>query len=372
MSYLSRNAGASDGRAHHVTFNRTRFQPGMSLPEFLRCFGTEARCEAALVAACWPGGIRCANSKSDAHYFVGHGAQSLFRRNGCRHQTSLTAGISMAHTRLPLTTWVRAIGLISQAKTGLSVLALERQFGVSYPTPPGCCTTRLTGPWPRERTAIGSKAQCRSTTPTSVASTRATSLAAPRKTRCRSWPSFRWTKRTANRSSSSAWPAASRPELSLSGQRPALHPSARTSAVAPVASALSTRQAAPRTTRWWSATSSREIHGSFCESIPRWSTSRSCWPAPTARCGTCKYATTNDSAAVAYHFSPRIDRRDLVSRKSSTPLSSRRPRSGRSGSLLRQASDQAWPRHGRPPGQRIQSRYRISGQPASPTKYRDT
>jgi hypothetical protein len=35
---------------------------------------------------------------------------------------------------LPLTTWFLAIYLISQAKTGLSALALKRQLGVSYPT----------------------------------------------------------------------------------------------------------------------------------------------------------------------------------------------------------------------------------------------
>jgi hypothetical protein len=37
-------------------------------------------------------------------------------------------------TRLPLTVWSLAIYLISQAKTGLSSLALKRQLGVSYPT----------------------------------------------------------------------------------------------------------------------------------------------------------------------------------------------------------------------------------------------
>lgn len=39
-------------------------------------------------------------------------------------------------TKLALTIWFMAIYLISQAKTGLSALALKRQLGVSYP-PPG-------------------------------------------------------------------------------------------------------------------------------------------------------------------------------------------------------------------------------------------
>lgn len=37
-------------------------------------------------------------------------------------------------TKLPLTTWFLAIYRISQAKTGLSALALKRQLGVRYIT----------------------------------------------------------------------------------------------------------------------------------------------------------------------------------------------------------------------------------------------
>ncbi len=40
----------------------------------------------------------------------------------------------MEHTKLPLTTWFLAIYRISQAKTGISALALKRDLGVSYPT----------------------------------------------------------------------------------------------------------------------------------------------------------------------------------------------------------------------------------------------
>jgi transposase-like protein len=117
-----------------MTFNRIQFQSGMSLSEFLRSFGTEANCAAALKCARWPGGFRCPRCDGDAHYVAGHGARRLFQCNGCRHQTSLTAGSPMEHTKLPLTTWFLAIYLISQAKTGLSALALKRQIGVSYTT----------------------------------------------------------------------------------------------------------------------------------------------------------------------------------------------------------------------------------------------
>ena len=111
-----------------------QFQPGMSIPEFLRCFGTEAQCAEAVKAARWPGGFRCPRCAVADHYVVCHGLRKLFQCNGCKHQTSLTSGSLMEHTKLPLTTWFLAIYLLSQAKTGLSALALKRQLGVSYPT----------------------------------------------------------------------------------------------------------------------------------------------------------------------------------------------------------------------------------------------
>jgi transposase-like protein len=117
-----------------MAINQIQFQHGMSIPEFLRIFGTEAQCAQAVKRARWPDGFRCPRCNGADHYVVGHGARKLFQCNACRHQTSLTAGSLMEHTKLPLTTWFLAIYLISQAKTGLSALALKRQIGVSYPT----------------------------------------------------------------------------------------------------------------------------------------------------------------------------------------------------------------------------------------------
>jgi hypothetical protein len=59
------------------------------------------------------------------HYVVGHGTRKLFQCRGCRHRTSLTAGSLMEYTKLPLSTWFLTIYVISQAKTGLSALALK-------------------------------------------------------------------------------------------------------------------------------------------------------------------------------------------------------------------------------------------------------
>lgn len=117
-----------------MPMNRVQFQPGVSLPEFMSRYGTQAQCEAALAQMRWPEGFRCPRCQSAEHYVVGHGARRLYQCRGCRHQASLTAGTVMDSSKLPLQTWFLAVYLISQAKTGLSSLALMRQLGTSYRT----------------------------------------------------------------------------------------------------------------------------------------------------------------------------------------------------------------------------------------------
>lgn len=117
-----------------MPMNRIQFQPGLSMPEFFRRYGQEAQCAAALEQARWPGGFRCPRCQGAAYSRVQRRTHALFQCRACRHQTSLIAGTVMQGTKLPLTVWFLAIYLISQAKTGLSALALSRQLGVSYPT----------------------------------------------------------------------------------------------------------------------------------------------------------------------------------------------------------------------------------------------
>ena len=117
-----------------MPMNQIQFQRGVSLPEFFDRYGTEEQCAAALATMRWPDGFRCPRCSSAAHYVVGHGQRNLFQCRGCRHQTSLTADTMMDSTKLPLRTWFLAVFLISQAKTGLSALALKRQLGTSYRT----------------------------------------------------------------------------------------------------------------------------------------------------------------------------------------------------------------------------------------------
>jgi len=117
-----------------MSMNHIQFQTGLSLPAFLEQFGTEMQCEAALERARWPEGFRCPRCGQTAHYVLRSGGRKTFQCQTCRVQTSLIAGTLFQSTHLALTLWFLAIYLISQAKTGLSALALKRQLGVSYPT----------------------------------------------------------------------------------------------------------------------------------------------------------------------------------------------------------------------------------------------
>lgn len=117
-----------------MTMNRIQFQRGMSMPEFQRSFGTEARCAAALELSRWPDGFVCPRCESSAHCVLLGRSHKMFQCNGCRHQTSLIAGTVFENTKLPLTLWFLGLHLLCQAKTGLSALALKRHLGVSYPT----------------------------------------------------------------------------------------------------------------------------------------------------------------------------------------------------------------------------------------------
>ena len=117
-----------------MAMNRVQFQQGLSLPEFYRQFGTEEQCVQALEQARWPEGFRCPHCQSSAHGLIRGRPRKTFQCAVCRRQTSLIAGTVFQSTHLPLTTWLLAIYLLSESKTGLSALALKRHLGVSYPT----------------------------------------------------------------------------------------------------------------------------------------------------------------------------------------------------------------------------------------------
>lgn len=100
--------------------------------DFIKQYGTEAQCAAALFQARWPSGFRCPDCGADGCSMVK--TRNPYQCSVCHHQTSWISGTLFEQTKLPLTRWFLAIYLVTQAKTGLSALASKRQIGVSYNT----------------------------------------------------------------------------------------------------------------------------------------------------------------------------------------------------------------------------------------------
>jgi len=83
-----------------MAYNPIQFQQGMSLPEFLHCFGTEAACAEAVRRARWPDGFVCPGCEGRAHCIVVSDGRRLFQCHACHRQTSLTAGTLFGNTKL--------------------------------------------------------------------------------------------------------------------------------------------------------------------------------------------------------------------------------------------------------------------------------
>ncbi len=117
-----------------IKMNRIQFQPGMSVSELHRSYGTKAQCVAVLTQVRWSAGFVCPQCG------LTHAAS--FRLNGkpgwqcasCNRQTTLTSGTLFHSTKLSLTTWFQAMYFLTQTKTNLSALEMARLLGVSYST----------------------------------------------------------------------------------------------------------------------------------------------------------------------------------------------------------------------------------------------
>lgn len=109
---------------------RVQFQPGLSLPAFLKQYGTEAACEKALGRARWPGGFVCARCTATTCSRFRREGQTYWQCSACRHPTSLRSGTLFEHSRLSLTLWFLALYVLTHTKTNVSGLELSRHLGV--------------------------------------------------------------------------------------------------------------------------------------------------------------------------------------------------------------------------------------------------
>lgn len=112
--------------------NRVQFQKGLSEAGFATLYGSEEGCRQALARWRWPEGFICPKCGGREHCVLAH--RDLYQCNACRRQTSLTAGTIFDSTKVALTTWFRAMYLITQTKQGISSIELGRRLGTTQTT----------------------------------------------------------------------------------------------------------------------------------------------------------------------------------------------------------------------------------------------
>lgn len=96
--------------------------------EFEDRFRTEDACRAYLSQLRWPEGFRCPRCGHDRAW---HTARGLWQCCTCGHDVSVTAGTVFHRSQLPLRVWFQAIWLVTNQKSGVSALGLQRTLGLT-------------------------------------------------------------------------------------------------------------------------------------------------------------------------------------------------------------------------------------------------
>jgi len=111
-------------------------QPGVDYPqswrELLGWFPDDAACLAFLERLRWPAGFVCPACAGEQSWRMGDG---LLRCSACDRRSSVTAGTIFAGTRSPLSLWFAAAWYVTNQKSGVSALGLQRALELgSYET----------------------------------------------------------------------------------------------------------------------------------------------------------------------------------------------------------------------------------------------
>lgn len=105
--------------------------PGTVL-EFRERFATEEACKAYLEALRWPDGFVCPQCGGRRAWAM---QRALYWCRDCGYQGSVTAGTLFQDTHKPLLLWVEAMWYVTNQKSGVSALGLQRVLGLgSYHT----------------------------------------------------------------------------------------------------------------------------------------------------------------------------------------------------------------------------------------------
>lgn len=103
-----------------------------NLLDFEQWFRSESACRNYLARLRWREGFRCPRCGSRQSWLT---ARGLYHCGGCQADTSPLAGTIFHRTHIPLRLWFRAMWWITNQKSGVSALGLQRLLGLgSYRT----------------------------------------------------------------------------------------------------------------------------------------------------------------------------------------------------------------------------------------------
>ena len=103
-----------------------------TLMDFERRFASDEACRAYLVGLRWPEGVRCLRCQRLKVWPTGRG---LYHCARCGFQTSVLAGTLFQDTKADLRLWFRAMWYVTNQKSGVRALSLQRTLGLgSYRT----------------------------------------------------------------------------------------------------------------------------------------------------------------------------------------------------------------------------------------------
>src|SRR5215469_8044355 len=114
-----------------------------TVAEMIEAFRDEERCRRLVEALVWPNGRVCPACGYKRSIALAGRDMSQYRArpglyqcsNGaCRFQFTATTRTPLHSTKLPLSTWLKALWLILQSDKGLSSIRLAEALGVSQPT----------------------------------------------------------------------------------------------------------------------------------------------------------------------------------------------------------------------------------------------
>ena len=106
---------------------------GLTLPEYLKQYGTEEACLEAIFKVRWPRGYICEDCGHNDGYRL-TSRPEVVQCCLCRAQRSIKAGTIFEKTKIPLPIWFLIIYQVSQDKGGASATRLSKQMGLHYDT----------------------------------------------------------------------------------------------------------------------------------------------------------------------------------------------------------------------------------------------